>query len=87
MPLMTSYSCLCSGSLLFSRHDCEGHSLTPSVMDSRGHKKPCRRKKNKIKIQERLIKKFPYRYKMPRHLGLSPVASPILLPGPQNTVF
>ncbi|XP_028628953.1 uncharacterized protein C3orf22 homolog [Grammomys surdaster] len=30
-------------------------------MDSRGHKKPRRHKKNKIKTQERLIKKFPYR--------------------------
>ncbi|XP_034367073.1 uncharacterized protein C3orf22 homolog [Arvicanthis niloticus] len=30
-------------------------------MDLRGHKKPRRRKKNKIKTQERLIKKFPYR--------------------------
>lgn len=56
MPLMTSYSCLCSGSLI------------PSAMDSKGHKKLGRRKKNKIKNQERLIKKFPYRYKMPRHL-------------------
>ncbi|XP_031236789.1 uncharacterized protein C3orf22 homolog isoform X3 [Mastomys coucha] len=30
-------------------------------MDSRGHKKPCQHKKNKLKTQERLIKKFPYR--------------------------
>ncbi|EDL91343.1 rCG56513 [Rattus norvegicus] len=30
-------------------------------MDSKGHKKLGRHKKNKIKNQERLIKKFPYR--------------------------
>jgi hypothetical protein len=78
--LTTSYSCFCSGSPL-----CAGHSLTPSVMDSKGHKKPCRHKKKEIKTYERFVKKFPYRYKTPRHLGLSPVASPILLPDPQNT--
>ncbi|XP_031236787.1 uncharacterized protein C3orf22 homolog isoform X2 [Mastomys coucha] len=39
---------------------------TPSVMDSRGHKKPCQHKKNKLKTQERLIKKFPYRLGAPR---------------------
>ncbi|XP_052028843.1 uncharacterized protein C3orf22 homolog [Apodemus sylvaticus] len=44
-------------------------------MDSKEHKKPCRRhrhKKNKIKTQERLIKKFPYR--LPRLTEPSPVS-------------
>uniref|UniRef100_A0A8C6GMR6 Uncharacterized protein n=1 Tax=Mus spicilegus TaxID=10103 RepID=A0A8C6GMR6_MUSSI len=30
-------------------------------MDSKGHKKPCRHKKKKIKTYERFVKKFPYR--------------------------
>lgn len=80
MPLTTFHSCLCSCSFfLFSSHGLEGHSLTPLVMDVKRPKKTYS-KKCSAKIQMRFAKRFPFRYKI-----LSPLVSPRLHPGPQNT--